>query len=87
MLKDYIGVPERTYNVEFSVTELQNETALIMSKIEQANKILEVIQNTENLTIETAKALLLPIYDYDKEFMDNDLLTIESGLAIILTKE
>lgn len=81
MLKDYIGVPERTYNVDFSVTELQNETALIMSKIEQANKILEVIQNTENLTIETAKALLLPIYDYDKEFMDNDLLTIESGFS------
>lgn len=81
MLKDYIGVPERTYNVDFSVTELQNETALIMSKIDQANKILEVIQNTENLTIETAKALLLPIYDYDKEFMDNDLLTIESGFS------
>lgn len=81
MLKDYIGVPGRTYNVDFSVTELQNETALIMSKIEQANKILEVIQNTENLTIETAKALLLPIYDYDKEFMDNDLLTIESGFS------
>ncbi len=81
MLKDYMGVPERTYNVDFSVTELQNETALIMSKIDQANKILEVIQNTENLTIETAKALLLPIYDYDKEFMDNDLLTIESGFS------
>lgn len=81
MLKDYIGVPERTYNIDFSAMELHNETALIMSKIEQANKILEVIQNTEKLTIETAKALLLPIYDYDKEFMDNDLLTIESGFS------
>lgn len=79
MLKDYMGVPEKTYDVDLNVESLNNETALIMCKIEQANKILDVMQNTENLTIETAKALMLPIYDYDKEFMDNDLLTIENG--------
>ena len=75
ILKDYIGVPEKTYDINLDVEDLIRETGIVLDKICLANKICGVIQEDENISYETALALILPLYDYDSEY-----LKTESGL-------
>lgn len=75
MLKDYIGVPEKTYDINLDVEDLIRESGIVLDKICLANKICGVIQEDENISYETALALILPLYDYDSEY-----LKTESGL-------
>ena len=72
MLKDYMGVPERTYDINLDVEYLIRESGIVLDKICLANKICGVIQEDENISYETALALILPLYDYDSEYLKTE---------------
>lgn len=72
MLKDYMGVPERTYDINLDVEDLIRESGIVLDKICLANKICGVIQEDENISYETALALMLPLYDYDSEYLKTE---------------
>lgn len=79
MLKDYMEViaPEaRLENLD--IDELIKESGLVVEKIQLANKILGCIESDENITKETATALLLPLYDYDVEYFNTENAQVDA---------
>lgn len=84
MLKDYVPVVEPML-VELDIDDIIRESAIVLDKICLANKIIGCLQEDENISYETASALVLPLYDYDKEFLNTEDARRESivqGIAV-----
>lgn len=68
-------------DIEFNVEELLKESAYVEDKLLQANNVLFAMLNDENLNNETAIAYALPLYDYDRSALlqDLEIMTVENA--------